>query len=61
VNSVFWRIFRLTRDKVIRGWRKLLNEELRNLHSAPSINIMIKPRRMGWVGHLERKGEKEHN
>jgi hypothetical protein len=37
----------------------LLNEELRDLYSSPSIVIMIKSRRMRWEGHLARKGEGE--
>jgi hypothetical protein len=60
VNSVFWRIFRPTRDKVIGEWRKLHNEEPRNSHSAPNINRMMKSRRMGWLGHVERTGEKRN-
>jgi hypothetical protein len=31
------RIFGPERDEVIGGWRKLHNEELRNLYSSPSI------------------------
>jgi hypothetical protein len=40
------------------GWRKLLNEELHNLYSSPSIIRIVKPRRMRWVGHVARMGEK---
>jgi hypothetical protein len=40
------------------GWRKLHNEELRNLYSSPSIIRMIKSRRMRWAGHVARMGEK---
>jgi hypothetical protein len=40
--------------EVTGGWRKLHNEELHNLHSSPSIIIMIKPRRMRWAGHVAR-------
>jgi hypothetical protein len=38
------------RDEVMGGWRKLHNEELHNLYSSPSINRMIKSRRMRWQG-----------
>jgi hypothetical protein len=31
------RIFGTKRDEVTGGWRKLHNEELRDLHSSPSI------------------------
>jgi hypothetical protein len=39
-------------------WRKLHNEELRDLCSSPSIIRIIKPRRMECVGQVARMGEK---
>jgi hypothetical protein len=39
-------------------WRKLLNEELRDLYSSPSIISIIKLRRMRRAGHVARIGEK---
>jgi hypothetical protein len=47
-NRVPWRIFDLKRDEVTGGWRKLHNEELRNLHFLPSVLRMIKSMRMRW-------------
>jgi hypothetical protein len=45
--------------EVVRGWRKLHNEELHNLYSLPSIiRIINKSRRMRWAGRLARKGPK---
>jgi hypothetical protein len=41
---------------MIGGWRKLHNEELHNLDSWPNVIIMIKLRRMRWVGHVARMG-----
>jgi hypothetical protein len=41
-------------------WRKLLNEELHNLYSSPSIIRIIKARRMRWAGHVARMGEKRN-
>jgi hypothetical protein len=57
-NSNFKCIFGLKRDEVTGGWRKLHNEELHNLYSLPSIIRTIKSRRMRWVGHVARLGEK---
>jgi hypothetical protein len=35
----------------------LINEELNNLYSSPSIVRMTKSRRMRWAGHVARTGE----
>jgi hypothetical protein len=40
-NGVLRRIFGPKRDEVRGGWRKLHNEELRNLHSSLNIIRMI--------------------
>jgi hypothetical protein len=40
------------------GWRKLHNEELRDVYSSPSIIRMIKSRRKRCAGHVARIGEK---
>jgi hypothetical protein len=39
---------------------RLHNEELRDLYSSPSIIRIIKSRRMRWVGHVARMGEKRN-
>jgi hypothetical protein len=44
------RIFGPKRDEVTGGWRKLHNEELRNLYFSPNIIRMIKSRRMSGQG-----------
>jgi hypothetical protein len=36
------------------------NKELHNLYSSPSIIRIIKSRRMRWVGHVARMGEKRN-
>jgi hypothetical protein len=41
-------------------WRKLHNEELRDLYSSPSTIRIIKSRRMKWAGHVARMGEKRN-
>ena len=56
-NRVLRRIFGPNRDKVIREWRKLHNEELNDLYSSPNIVWMIKLR-MRWAGHVARMVER---
>jgi hypothetical protein len=46
------RIFGPKRDEMTGGWRKLHNEELRNLYFSPSVIRMMKSRRMKWAGHV---------
>jgi hypothetical protein len=46
------RIFGLKRGEMVGGWRKLYDEELRNLYVLPSIIRMIKSRRKRWAGHI---------
>jgi hypothetical protein len=41
---------------VTGDWRKLHNEELRNLYSSPDIIRQIKLRHMRWAGHVARMG-----
>jgi hypothetical protein len=59
-NRVLRRIFGLKRDEMTGEWRKLHNEELRDLYSSPSIIRIIKSRRMRWAGHVARIGEKRN-
>jgi hypothetical protein len=40
-------LFRLKRDEVTGGWRKLHNEELHDLYSSPSIIRIIKEDEVG--------------
>ena len=51
------RVFGSKRDEVTGEWRKLHNEELRDLYSLPNIVRMVKSRRMRWAGHVARMGE----
>jgi hypothetical protein len=57
---VLRRIFGPKRDEVTGGWRKLHNEELRDLYSSPSIIRMIKSRRVRWADHVASMGEKRN-
>jgi hypothetical protein len=59
-KKVLRRIFRPKRDEVTRGWRKLHNEELRDLYSSPSIIRIIESKRVRWAGNVARMGEKRN-
>jgi hypothetical protein len=59
-NRVLRRIFGQKRDEETGEWRKLHNEELRDLYSSPSIIRIIKSSRMRWAGHVARMGEKRN-
>jgi hypothetical protein len=45
-NRVLRRIFGPKNDEVTGNWRKLHNQELRDLYSSPSIIRIIKLRKM---------------
>jgi hypothetical protein len=59
-KRVLRKIFGPKRDEVTGEWRKLHNNELRDLYSSPSIIRKIKSRRMRWAGHVVRMGEKKN-
>jgi hypothetical protein len=46
-----------TKEELAGSWRRLHNEELRNLYASPNIVRMIRTRRMRWVGHVARFGD----
>ena len=56
-NMVLRRVFGSKRDEVTEEWRKLHNEELRDLYSLPNIVRVVKSRRMRWAGHVARMVE----
>jgi hypothetical protein len=47
------------RGQLTADWRKLRNEDLRDLYSSPVVFRMMKLRRMKWVGHVARMGREE--
>jgi hypothetical protein len=51
-------IFEPKKDKITGEWRKLHNEELNYLYSAPNIVQTIKSRRMRRMGYVARMGER---
>ena len=44
-------------EEVTGDWRRLHNEELKDLYCSPNIVRVIKWRRMRWAGHVARMGE----
>jgi len=56
-NRVLRRVFGSKRNEVTGEWRKLHNEELRDLYSLSNIVRVVKSRRMRWAGHVARMGE----
>jgi hypothetical protein len=59
-NRVLRKLFGPKTHEVTGGWRKLHNEELRDLSSSPSIIRMIQLRSMRWAGYVARRGEKRN-
>jgi hypothetical protein len=51
------RTFGPSKDELIKGWKKLHNEELHNLYSSPNMIRIIKSMRMRRAGHVARMGQ----
>jgi len=52
-NRVLRWIFGPKRDEATAEWRKLHDEELKDLYASPNIiRVIIKSRRMRWAGHV---------
>jgi len=54
---VLRRVFGPKRDQITGEWRKLHNEELRDLYTLPDIVRVVKSRGMRWAGHVARMVE----
>ena len=57
-NRLLRRIFGPKREEVTEEWRKLRNEKLNDLYCSPNIVRVMKSRRMRWVGHVARMGDR---
>jgi hypothetical protein len=49
-NRVLRRVFGIKREEVAGSWRRLHNEDIRNVNASPDIIRVIKSRRMRWAG-----------
>jgi len=56
-NRPLRKVFGPKREEVTGEWRKLGNEELRDLYTLPNIVRVVKSRRRRWTGHVARMGE----
>jgi hypothetical protein len=59
-NRELRRIFGAKRDEMTGECRRLNNKKLYDLYFQPNIIRVIKSRRMRWVGHVERIGQRRH-
>jgi len=57
-NWVLRKILGPKRDEVTGEWRKLQKEELFYLYCSLHFIPVIKPRRIGWAGHVARMWER---
>jgi hypothetical protein len=59
VNRLLRRIFGPTWDEVTGGWRKMHNEELRDLYSSPkyNLNIQVEDDEIGGACSANEEGE----
>jgi len=56
-KRVLRRIFGPKRDEVTREWRKLYNEEIKELYCSPNVVWVIKSR-IRWAGNVARMVER---
>jgi hypothetical protein len=49
-NTILWKTFRSKKEEISGGWRKVLNEELRNLYFSQNILGMMEFRMASLEG-----------
>jgi hypothetical protein len=59
-NGMLKRIFGSKKQKMTGGWRRLHNEELRDLYTSPNTSRAIKSTRMRTAEQVARVGAKEN-
>jgi hypothetical protein len=60
-NTVLRRIFGPKSEEVVRGWRRLHNEELHNLYASPNIIRVIQSRKMRLAVHVACIGQMKNS
>jgi hypothetical protein len=59
-NKLLRRTFGPKREDMSRGWRKLHNEKLYNLHSSSCTITIVKTMMIRWAEHVALTGEKRN-
>jgi hypothetical protein len=59
-NRALRGIFGPNKDEVTGEWRELHKEDLRDLHTSPSIIRIMKSRSRRWTGHVAQMGRKRN-
>jgi hypothetical protein len=57
-NRMLTKTFGRKKNGVTGEWRRLHNEKLYTLNCSPNIILVIKPRKMIWLGHVTHMGER---
>jgi hypothetical protein len=55
-NRLLRRISGPKKEEAAGGWRRLHNMKLRHLYASPNVIMVIKSRRIKYVGHVAHMG-----